>query len=221
MIDFNTHTFLSNGRCSPGELVRRAEEKDYRAIGITDHVDASNIELVLSALLRFCRETQPFLKVRIIPGVEITHVPPGQIAVIANRARQLGARLIILHGETITEPVAIGTNRAGLEAKVDIIAHPGLISEEDMQLAADTGVSLEISSHPTHSMANGRIVSLARKFNVPLVLNSDAHRPEELLTPQWREKVAFGAGLTPEELEKINSNMMALFEKIVPSTFLT
>ncbi len=219
MIDFNTHTFLSNGVLSPGELVRVAEERAYKAIAITDHVDASNIELVISSLLRFCRETQPFLKVRILPGVEITHVPPGQIAGLVRRAKQLGARIVVVHGETINEPVEIGTNRAGIEAGIDVLAHPGLILEEDVKLAAEMGVCLEISANPMHGMSNGRIVTLARKYNASLVLDSNAHKPEELLTPERREKVAFGAGLDPDELDKINSNMIALYEKLVPASF--
>src|SRR5258706_15143608 len=127
MIDLHTHTFLSDGALGPAELVRRAEHAGYRAIGITDHADASNLDNIISALVQFTRESQPFLKVRVIPGVELTHVPPGQIAGLVRRPRQLGARLVVLHGETITEPGAMGTNRAGIEAGVDILAHPGLI----------------------------------------------------------------------------------------------
>lgn len=219
MIDFNTHTFLSNGSCSPGELVRHAEENSYRVIGITDHVDASNLELVLSALIRFCRETQAFLKVRVIPGVEITHVPPGQIPSLVSRARQLGARIVVMHGETISEEVAIGTNRAGIEAGVDILAHPGLISKEDAALAAEKGVFLEISSHAEHAFCNGRITAMARETGAQLVLDSNAHSPSELLTADKREKIAFGAGLSAEELDRINSNMVSLYEKLVPASY--
>jgi len=37
MIDLHTHTFLSDGELGPAELVRRAENAGYRAIGISDH----------------------------------------------------------------------------------------------------------------------------------------------------------------------------------------
>ena len=37
--DFHTHTFLSDGVLSPMELIRRAHDKGYAAIAITDHVD--------------------------------------------------------------------------------------------------------------------------------------------------------------------------------------
>ncbi len=220
MIDLHTHTFLSDGALGPAELVRRAEHAGYRAIGITDHADASNLDNIISALVQFTRESQPFLKVRVIPGVELTHVPPGQIAGLVRRARQLGARLVVLHGETITEPVAMGTNRAGIEAGVDILAHPGLISEEEVRLAASNGVHLEVSARYSHGLGNGRVVSLAREAGALLVLDSDAHSPGDILTPNWRERVAYGSGLTADEVERINKTMISLVEKLVPSTFL-
>jgi putative hydrolase len=219
MIDLHTHTFLSDGAVAPAELVRRAEHAGYRVIGITDHADASNLDDLISALVQFVRETQPFVKIRIIPGVELTHVPPGQVSGLVRRARQLGARIVVLHGETICEPVALGTNRAGIEAGVDILAHPGLISEEEVRLAAANGVHLEVSARFSHGLGNGRIVSLAREAGASLVLNSDAHAPSDILSPPFRERVAFGSGLTPDELERINKTMISLVERLVPSTF--
>jgi putative hydrolase len=219
MIDLHTHTFLSDGTIGPAELVHRAEHAGYRAIGITDHADASNLDELISKTVQFARETQPFVKIRIIPGVELTHVPPGQVAGLVRRARQLGARLVLLHGESVCEPVALGTNRAGIEAGVDILAHPGLISEEEVRLAAANGVHLEISARFSHGLGNGRLVGMAREAGAPLVINSDAHGPSDILTPNWREKVAFGSGLTAEEMERINKSMISLVEKLVPSTF--
>ena len=219
MIDLHTHTFLSDGALAPAELVRRAEHAGYRAIGLTDHADASNLDELISKVVQFARETQPFVKIRIIPGVELTHVPPGQVAGLTRRARQLGARLVLLHGESVCEPVALGTNRAGIEAGVDVLAHPGLISEEEVRLAAAHGVHLEISARFSHGLGNGRVVSLAREAGAPLVINSDAHAAADILTPNWREKVAFGSGLTADEMERINKSMISLVEKLVPSTF--
>jgi putative hydrolase len=219
MIDLHTHTFLSDGLLSPAELVYRAEHAGYRAIGMTDHADASNLDDLISSIVQFVRETQPFMKIRIIPGVELTHVPPGQISGLVRRARQLGARLVLLHGETVCEPVALGTNRAGIEAGIDILAHPGIISEEEVRLAAANGVYLEISARHSHGLGNGRVVSLAREAGAALVINSDAHAPSDILTPNRREKVAFGSGLTADEMERINKTMISLVEKLVPSTF--
>jgi putative hydrolase len=215
MIDLHTHTFLSDGVLSPAELVRRAEEAGYSAIGIADHVDASNIEQVISALLRFYADTHGlYEKIKIIPAVEITHVPPVQIASLVRKARHLGARIVICHGETICEPVYPGTNRAAIMAKVDILAHPGIITPEEASLAAEHNVHLELTSRYSHGLANGRVARLALDHGAPLVLNSDFHAPGDQHSPALREKITLGAGLSPDDLGQINLNMQQIVDTI-------
>ena len=50
MIDLHTHTLYSDGELIPAELWRRAQVKGYRYLAITDHVDASNFEVVFARL---------------------------------------------------------------------------------------------------------------------------------------------------------------------------
>ena len=221
MIDLHTHTYLSDGALGPAELVRRAENAGYLAIGLTDHADSSNLDDLVPALARFARETQPYVRIRIIAGVELTHAPPGQIPDLVRRARRLGAKLVVLHGETICEPVAPGTNRAGIEAGVDILAHPGLLSEEEARMAAARGVHLEISARFSHGLGNGRIVRLSRETGASLVINSDAHSPGDILSISWREKVASGCGLSSADLESIDRTMNLLADRLAPSIFKT
>ena len=213
MIDLHTHTFLSDGVLSPAELVTRAQEKGYAAIGLTDHVDASNMSSVLSQLHTFVHDTQPYLKITVIAGIELTHVPPGQISPMVDRARDLGCQLVVLHGETISEPVAPGTNEAGIKAGIDILAHPGIITETEVRLAADRGVCLEITSRPSHSYANGLVAGLAKRCGAALVLNSDSHAPGDLLSASFKHNVVLSAGLGQSDIEEIDRNMTALIGK--------
>lgn len=216
MIDLHTHTLWSDGVLSPAELIRRAEVNGYTVIGLTDHADMSNIEQIIRQLLHFKKTTQEYFQhIRIIAGVELTHVPPAQIAGITKHARDLGAEIVVCHGETICEPVCAGTNRAAIEARVDILAHPGLITEEEVKRAAAHGVFLEISARSSHGLGNGRVAALARKCGAQLVIDSDSHTPGDILTPEWRKKVAFGAGIDAEELDKIDSTMRALADRIL------
>ena len=182
IIDLHTHTFFSDGLLSPAELVRQAEHRGYSAIAITDHVDASNIEHVLSSMIKFCKQTQPFYNMTILPGCEITHVPPKQIKSLVTLARSMGAGIVVLHGETICEPVPPGTNLAGIKAGIDILAHPGLITEEEVKLATERGVYLEISGRHSHGLGNGRVFQLARKFSAQCALNTDTNAPGDLFT---------------------------------------
>ena len=214
IIDLHTHTFFSDGVLSPAETVRRAEHAGYGAIALTDHVDASNLESVLSAMIKFVRETQPFLKIKIIPGVELTHVPPGQVPSLISQCRSFGAQIVLVHGETLTEPVAEGTNRAALEAGVDILAHPGLITEEEVILAKNSGVFLELTARFSHAIANGHVARLAKKLGASMVLNSDFHAPGDYLSTEIRRKVVLGAGLTEADLEIIDRNMISLIQNL-------
>jgi len=128
MIDLHTHSIFSDGELIPSELVRRAVVNGYSAIAITDHVDFSNIEFVLNGIKKTAY-LEDVWDIQVLAGVEITHVPPQKISKLVNKARELGARIVLVHGETLTEPVIPGTNRAAIEAGVDILAHPGLISK--------------------------------------------------------------------------------------------
>jgi histidinol phosphatase-like PHP family hydrolase len=149
----------------------------------------------------------------VIPGIELTHIPPDQIAAAAIRARELGARIVVCHGETLVEPVAEGTNAAALAADIDILSHPGLIRDEDVQLAAERGVCLEITTRKGHSLTNGHVAQLARKYQAKLVVNNDAHGPGDLVSAEMARNVALGAGLSAEEYEQCRRNSAALVDK--------
>ncbi|MCK5734746.1 MAG: histidinol phosphate phosphatase domain-containing protein [Candidatus Latescibacteria bacterium] len=200
MIDLHTHSLLSDGALLPSELARRAEVKGIRVIAMTDHVDYANVHFVVPAMVRACAEPN-FGNIRVIPGVEITHVPPEGIAKLALEARALGAKIVVVHGETLAEPVAPGTNRAALESDIDILAHPGLISEEEVRLAARRGIYLEITTRRGHSLTNGHVAALARKAGASLVLDTDTHQPEDLRSWEEAREVALGAGLSEEEVK--------------------
>ncbi len=75
-IDLHMHSLLSDGCLLPSEIARRTAVLGHEAIAITDHVDSSNIENVIKALKKFIKEEGRAFGLKIIPGVEITHVPP-------------------------------------------------------------------------------------------------------------------------------------------------
>lgn len=210
MIDLHTHTIFSDGVLIPAELARRAEYKGYNAIGITDHGDVSNIDFVVPRLVQVATELNSVLKIKIIPGIEITHVPPSLIAATIAQAKDLGAKVVIVHGETIVEPVAQGTNRAAIDAGADILAHPGLISEADVWAAKDQNVLLEISARKGHSLTNGHVARLAEKIGAKMILNTDSHAPEDLIDDVFARQVLRGAGLPEEFFAKMQENAWAL-----------
>ena len=213
MIDLHTHSIFSDGELTPAELARRFEVTGYRALAITDHGDQSNIDLIIPRLVAFCEELNRFEGIRLIPGVELTHVRPEAIPALVSRSRKLGARLVVVHGETIAEPVAPRTNRMAIESSVDVLAHPGLITEEEVLLAKERSVYLELTSRKGHSLANGHVAKLAHRMGAPMILNSDAHAPGDIWPIGRLHEIVVGAGLTEGDYHTILRNAESIAKR--------
>ncbi len=214
MIDFHTHTFLSDGLLNPSELVRRAHVVGYRSIGLTDHVDGSNLDLVVPRIIKVASELNSLQDTLVIPGLEITHAPPQQIAQLVREARRLGAVVVVVHGESPVEPVAPGTNQAAIEAGVDILAHPGFITEEQVLLAKEKGVCLEITSRAGHSLTNGHVARLSIAARATLVVNTDTHSPDNLISRDRARQVLVGSGLTEAQADQVLQNNEHLLSRL-------
>ncbi|WP_028575679.1 histidinol phosphate phosphatase domain-containing protein [Desulfonatronovibrio hydrogenovorans] len=214
MIDLHMHTVYSDGELIPAELARRAKVAGYRAVAFTDHADHSNVEHILAGMLKMVHDYSLYAEIDILAGVELTHVPPALIPDMTARARQLGAQIVIVHGETIVEPVAPGTNHAAIMAGVDILAHPGLITPQDVELAAEKNVCLEITTRKGHSLTNGHVTSLARKHQARLVINNDAHSPGDLVDRDMRRNIALGAGMSEDEYLRAEQNSVDILARI-------
>ncbi len=195
MIDLHTHSLFSDGELTPAELARRFEVAGYTTLAITDHGDQSNIDLIIPRLVAFCKELNRLEGIRLIPGIELTHARPETLPALIGRSRKLGARLVVVHGETIVEPVAPGTNRMAIESAADILAHPGLITEEEVLLAKERSVYLELTSRKGHSLTNGHVAKLAHRIGAPVILNSDAHAPGDIWPVGRLREIVVGAGL--------------------------
>lgn len=213
MIDLHTHTFFSDGELLPSELIRRAHMAGYKALAITDHMDVSNIDLVIPRILAAIDAVAQFTDMKIIPGAEITHVPPEIVGELVVKARALGAKIVIVHGETVVEPVVEGTNRAGIEAGADIISHPGLITREDALKAKEKGVALEITSRKGHSLSNGHVAKTALEVGADLVINTDAHSPGDLITREHARILLRSAGIAEDAIEGIFKNSRKIVDR--------
>lgn len=213
MIDLHTHSIFSDGELIPAELTRRAAVAGYRALAITDHGDLSNLDLILPRICRVAADLGAAWGLTVLPGIELTHVPPATIAEVAREARRQGAKLVLVHGETIVEPVAPGTNLAALQADIDILAHPGLLSAEEATLAAERGICLELTTRKGHSLCNGHVARMALAHGAKLVVNTDSHSPSDLTPLAQARKIALGAGLDEEQFEQTRRNSEALVAK--------
>jgi len=216
LCDFHTHTSLSDGVLSPIELIRRAVVNSYDAIALTDHAGPGTMERIIRETVTACALARSHWNILAIPGIELTHLPPQSIDDAARQAKEAGAWLVIVHGETIVEPVEKGTNLAALHSShVDILAHPGLLTLEEAQQAASRGIFLEISARHGHCLTNGHVAALAQKAGAQLLLNSDTHSESDLLTTSLANAIIKGSGLDAAACHQVRHvNPQPLIQKL-------
>ena len=216
LYDFHTHTFLSDGVLSPLELIRRAVVQGYSAIAITDHVATGALSRIINELRQDCALARAYWDILAIPGVEITHVPAKSVSEIAQKAKELGAGLVVVHGETSTEPVEKGTNLAAVQSQyVDLLAHPGYITDQEATLAAQNNVFVELTSRKGHSNTNSHVAATCQRANARLLVNSDAHAEQELLSAESVETILVKLKIDPQHREQIiDQNPLLLIERV-------
>lgn len=214
-IDLHMHTLFSDGELLPSELARRAVKLNHEAIAITDHIDASNVDN-LPQIQKAVDDVNENWDIDVILGAEITHTPLKSIDKIAKKARKLGAELIVVHGETLNEPVVEGTNYAAVNSKnVDILAHPGLLSKEEAEIALKNDVYIEITARNGHSLSNGHVANVCREVGNKMIINTDTHSPDNIITFERSKIIGLGAGLNESEVEKaIVDNPHELIERL-------
>jgi putative hydrolase len=203
VFDFHTHTTISDGHAAPMEMAKRCQQNGYAAYVCSDHVDEGTVESRVPEIVAACLQVTDELGIPAVPAVEVTRVPPERLAKVAARARSLGAQLVVVHGETLGDFPQPGLNLAASRCSdVDILGHPGLISLEAAEQAQANQIHLEISAAGLHGLTNGYVAKMALKVGAALVLDSDAHRPESLLTAERAQQLLEGSGLTLEEVAR-------------------
>jgi len=211
--NLHCHSLLSDGALLPSELAMRHLASGYKVIAITDHADYSNIEFVVKSILGFAKAWPRNLGIQVLPGIELTHIPPIQFKPLTKYARAKGVKIIIGHGESPVEPVIKGSNRQALLAGVDILAHPGLIADEDIMLAIEKNIFLEITSRHGHSDTNQHVAANALRLGANLIINTDAHAPADIITPEELKNIGINAGLSQNDIEKIYASEKIFLKK--------
>ncbi len=201
--DFHTHSFLSDGVLLPIEQLRRALVTGHVCYGITDHVSLSNIDII-PKIIEDCKIATKHWSILAIPGVEVTHVPVNALEEVIEKSIELNALIVVVHGETIAEPVEPGTNlKAANTNGVDILAHPGLLTKEVADQCKKNDVFVEITSNKTHRVTNGHIAKIGKESNVKFIQNTDTHIPGDMLDYEGGERILLASGFSREEARTI------------------
>ncbi len=106
-----------------------------------------------------------------------------------------------------------GTNAAAVVCEdVDILAHPGFITADEVQTSIENDVCLEITARNGHNRTNGYVAKIGMELGATLVVNTDTHSPGNLMTRDFARKVAMGSGLSESEAESVLNNSLRFLE---------
>jgi len=95
--DLHTHTTLTDGEMIPAELVRRMAVLGYTTVAITDHADSTNLHHLIESII-LLKHSAELSGVRLLSGVELTHIPPSLIPASARDAKNSGADIVLCMG---------------------------------------------------------------------------------------------------------------------------
>ena len=70
------------------------------------------------------------------------------------------------------------------------------------ELAKEKDIYLEISARQGHCLGNGHVANVAREVGNKLLVNTDTHSPDNIITFEKSYEIALGAGLTHDEAMK-------------------
>ena len=200
--DFHSHTFLTDGTTAPTDMWLHADRLGHSVLAITDHVSLDDPRPLLRRLASEARAFEdgpidPPHRSGSVDGAGRTHQSggPGRPAG-GGPDRHRPRRDPGGNGSP-------GTNHAAIDCRdVDLLAHPGLLDPRDAELARAHGTFLEISGRRGHSLANGHVARVALEAGADLVVDSDAHAPDQLLGIEIARKIAHGAGLPVEGVRR-------------------
>ncbi len=213
LLDFHSHSVLSDGTLTIEEMVAAADRRGYTAYAVTDHARGDNPHYrdVVSQVREEIDKLRPHTNLQLFAGVELTDFAPDRIAAAASAARLAGAEVVVVHGECPTLDVPSGTNSAAVRCSdVDILAHPGIILERDADEATMRGIYLELSARQGHCWSNGHVYATARKTGASVIVDSDAHEEAGLLSLPKVTTLIRGAGASELSLNQIVTQMAPL-----------
>ncbi len=202
--DFCVHA-VPDGENTVEEMAFLARYLGYGGIALANHSDK-------------LPQPKPVLNsidgLEIFRGIELVEENPSKLQGLIGRFRQ-SVDVLIVHGGSES------INRAALEnPRVDILNHPAFdrssgLNQVLAKAAAENGVAIGLTLRPVlHSRGSRRIrilsdlranIDLARKYDVSLVLSSDAMSCFDLRSPMETLALAEVCGLEEDEaLEAIS-----------------
>lgn len=204
VLDTHTHTLASGHAYSTiQEMAKAASLKGLSLLGITEHapmMPGSCHKIYFENLKVVPRE---MYGMRLLLGVELNIIDYcGSVDMDRNLLDRMDIRIASLHGPCI-KPGTMNENTSAVigaikNPRIDIIGHPDdsnypLDYEAVVQAAKDYNTLLELNNNslnPVGFRKNTRendtiLLKLCKKYQVPIILGSDAHFETDVATFQF------------------------------------
>jgi DNA polymerase (family 10) len=192
--DLHCHTTASDGTASIEEMALAAREAGYEYLAITDHSASMGFgsEVSPDQLKRQIERIQCTVVqgIELLAGSEVNILPDGSLDYDDELLAQLDWVVASVHTSFRIgrEQMTARILRAIEHPLVDVLGHPSgrkierrppyeFDVEAVIEAAARTGTMLEINSNPDRRDLNDIDARAAAGAGVPLVIDSDAHRP--------------------------------------------
>jgi DNA polymerase (family 10) len=196
--DLQMHTDATDGKNTLAEMVAACQARGYEYIAITDHSKAVRVAGGLSKA-GFRRQGRAIdsirkrSKVMVLKGAEVDILDDGSLDLDDATLSALDVVIAAVHSRfnmskaEMTRRIVRGIQHR----RVNILAHPTgrLIGKREpyavdmaeiVKAARDYGVLLEINAQPDRLDLSDLHVQMAQQAGVKLVIDTDAHRLQEL-----------------------------------------
>lgn len=221
--DLHMHTTFSDGTGSVEEMVEMARSLNLEYIALTDHTQEVVIANGMSDIdiLRYWNYLDEFnsklkqqnIAFQILKGVEVDIRENGDLDLADETLAQADWVVASIHfgKRQPREQIEARYLKAMKSPYVDVIAHPtqriiGSESAMDVSVkflcenAQKYGKCLELNSQPRRLDLIFEGIALAKQYHVPIVISSDAHRPEQMSYLRFGVEQAQRTGCLPSDI---------------------
>lgn len=197
--DLQMHSTWSDGKASVEEMARACLDRGYAYFALTDHSQAMAMvqgltpERARQQWEEIAEVQEQVPEIRILRSAEVDILKDGSLDLPDEILEELDVVVVSVHSfmdqdqKTITDRVL----KAIRHPAVDILAHPTgrLLNRREpfpmdvetvLAAAAELDVAVELNANPNRLDFSDVHVYRAKELGVPVVISTDAHRPEGL-----------------------------------------
>jgi DNA polymerase (family 10) len=197
--DLQMHTDATDGKHTLAEMVEACRKLGYEYLAITDHTKGVRVAGGLTKA-GFHKQAHAIEAIRqrvsrpfVFTGAEVDILDDGSLDLDDETLAAFDVVLVSVHSKFNMSKVEMTRRivRALQHPRVHMLGHPTgrllgkrepypVDMSEVIKAARDYGVMLEINAQPVRLDLNDVYVQMAREAGVKLVINTDAHRAQEL-----------------------------------------